>query len=329
MKKITSRRDALAVLGAAAITGLSTRTRAAQDKFPSHPIHIVVTFTPGGTNDTLARLLGPKLTKAWGQPVIVDNRPGANGIIGTEYVAKAAPDGYTILSVSDTHMITPLLYHVPYDAVADFTPVATIAKSELLLVANPSVPANTVSQLVELAKAKPGSLTYGSPGIGNSLHLAGALFAAMTNIRMSHIPYKGAAPVVADLIGGQVKLFFSPPVNVVPYVKSKRLKAIAVSGSKRLASLPEIPTFEESGLPGFDVGIWQGILSPAATPKLVVQKYAQEISNIVQTPDFARSLEKIGMTPLVSTPAEFRHRMAESSRRYQKEIKTAGLTKMD
>ena len=297
----------------------------AQQAYPTKPIHIIVTFAPGGSNDILARLYGPKLNEAWGQPVIVDNRPGANGVNGAVDLVKAAPDGHTLMMHSSTHIITPLLVKVPYDMIKDFAPVSTVCLSEDVLVINPSVPANNVRELIALAKSKPGELNFGSSGSGGSLHLAGELFSILAGIKMQHIPYKGALPVVTDLMGGQVQLFFSPPIVVLPHIKSGKIKALAVSGKHRMDALPQVPTFTEAGLPGFEVAVWQGFFAPAATPKPIIDKLAAEIARITALPDVNKALANQGMEPFVAGPAQFAAMIKADVARWGKTIKTANV----
>jgi len=298
---------------------------AAQQAYPTKPIHIIVTFTPGGTNDILARLFGPKLTESWGQPVIVDNRPGANGIIGAQALVKSPPDGHTMMMHSSTHIINSLLYPVPYDTIKDFAPVATVALSEDVLVVNPSVPANNLHELIALAKSKPGQLNYGSPGIGNSLHLAAELFCSRAGIKMQHVAYKGAAPVVTDLMGGQVQLAFIPPMVVLPQIKSGRVKAIAYTGETRLPGLPQVPTFTESGMPGLDVRTFQGFFVPAHTPKGIIDKLSAEIAKIVAMPDIKEALDRQGMEPFASTPDQFAAMIRAEIAKWGNIIKTANV----
>ena len=297
----------------------------AQQAYPTKPIHIIVTFAPGGLNDILARLLGPKLSEAWGQPVIVDNRPGANGVNGAVDLVKAAPDGHTLMMHSSTHIITPLLVSVPYDTIKDFAPVSTVCLSEDVLVINPSVPANNVRELIALAKSKPGELNFGSSGTGGTLHLAGELFSMQAGIKMQHIPYKGALPVVTDLIGGQLQVFFSPPMVVLSHIKSGKLKALAVSGKARNAALPQVPTFTEAGLPGVELGAWLGLFVPAATPKAIVNKLSVEVAKIVAMPDVNKALAGQGMEPFVSTPEQFAAIIKADVSKWGRIIKTANV----
>jgi len=298
---------------------------AAQQAYPTRPMHIIVLFPPGGSNDIIARLIGPKLTEAWGQPVIVDNRPGGSGVIGTMELVKAPPDGHTMLVASSGLVIAPMMAKVPYDVIRDFAPVATICLTDNVVVIGPAVPANNLREFIALAKANPGKLNFGSSGTGSSLHLAAELFVQTAGIKMQHVPYKGAMPVITDLMGGQVQMFVAPPIVVLPYVSSGRLKALAVSGKARNAALPQVPTFAEAGLPGLKIGGWQGLFVPAATPRAIVDKLAAEIGRIVVSPDINKTLVSQGYLPLVSTPVQFAAMVKEDMVKYANIIKTANI----
>ena len=298
---------------------------AAQQSYPTKPIRFIIPFAPGGSNDALARIFGPKLTESWGQQVIVDFRAGGNTVIGTEALVKSSPDGYSLLLMNMAHVITPLLIATPYDAVKDFAAVATISKSECLLVLHPSVPANTFQEFVALAKVRPGQLNYATSGSGGSTHLATELLSMMTGIRMQHIPYKGAGPAMIDLLGGQVQLAINVPINYIQHVNSGKLKAVAITGESRLSSLPQLPTFAEAGLPGFDVKIWFGFLAPAATPREIVDKLSTEFARILMLPDIKASLASQGMDPLISTPTQFAALMRTDLARFANVVKTANI----
>ena len=296
-----------------------------QVHYPVKPIRWIVPFPPGGSTTIIARLLSQKVTESWGQQVVVDNRGGGNTIIGSEALVRSAPDGYTILQVTSTHVINPSLLPTPYDAVKDFAPIANLVATETLLVATPSLPANNLQELIALAKAKPGQINFGSSGSGTTNHLAMELFAIMAGIRMQHIPYKGAGPGVTDLMGGQIQLFSNNALPLTPLVKSGKIKAIAVSGEKRLRSLPDVPTFTQAGLPGYEVKSWQGLLAPVKTPKAIIDKLSQEIARILQTHDISETLINMGADPLVSTPQEFAALIKRDLVRYAKLIKDANI----
>jgi len=298
---------------------------AAQQDYPNKPIRILVPFPPGGATTILARMAGQKFTDAWTEPAIVDNRPGANGIVGTEALVKSAPDGYTLLLVSSAHVINPILTPTSYDALKDVAPVATLAASESVLVINPSSPANTLQEFIALAKAKPGQLNYGSAGTGNVNHLNTELFSALTGIKMQHIPYKGTGPALTDLMGGQVQSYLAPPTTVIALVKGGKLKAIAMSGETRLSALPQVPTYAEAGLPGFDPKLWFGILAPAGTPKAIIDKLSAEMAKFLATPDFKGQLDSQGLGPFYSTAEQFAALMKNDMATYAKVIKSANI----
>lgn len=298
----------------------------AQQTYPSKPIRMIVPFPPGGSTDPLARMVTQKLAERWGQPVLVENRAGANGIIGTDTVAKAAPDGYTFVVVGSPHVVNPLLIAtLPYDAMKDFEAVATLVSARHVLVLNPSVPANTLQEFIALAKSKPGQLNFSSSGSGNSNHLAGESFNMTTGVRLQHVPYKGAGPAITDLISGQVQLSFQVPISVISHIKSGKLKAIAISGETRSSVLPQVPTFSEAGVPGFELAGWLGILAPAGTPKGIVEKMSAEIGKILVISDIKDKLDSQGMDVLVSTPEQFAALMKADTVRYAKIIKTANI----
>lgn len=299
---------------------------AAQQAYPSKPMHIIVLFPPGGSNDIIARLIGPKLTEAWGQPVIVDNRPGGSGVIGTLELIKAPPDGHTMLVASSGLVIAPLLVtKLPYDTIKDFAPVATICLTDNVVVIGPAVHASNLREFIALAKSNPGKLNFGSAGTGSSLHLAAERFVQTAGIQMQHVPYKGAMPVITDLIGGQVQMFVSPPIVVLPFINAGKLKALAVSGKARNAALPQVPTFAEAGLPGLQIGGWQGFFVPSATPRAIIDKLSAEIGRIVVAPDINKTLVSQGYMPYASTPEQFVAMVKEDMVKYAEIIKTANI----
>ena len=297
----------------------------AQASFPSRPIRFITPYAPGGSTTVMARLVAQHLTERWGQNVIVDNRPGGNTVIGTEIVAKSPPDGYTILLTPITHCILSSLMKTPYDPVKDFAPVAGVAVSPQLLVLHPSVPVNTVPELIALAKSKPGQLTYASSGAGGTSHLAGEVFNMLAGVSTRHIPYKGGGPATIDLIGGHVQMFYSVPLNVIGHVQNGKLKAIAVTGQTRLQALPRIPTFAEAGLPGFDVVTWNGVTAPAGTPRAIVDKMSAEIVAMLATPAVKEKLEAIGTSPMPLTAEQFGAMIKAEIAMYQKVIKAANI----
>ena len=298
----------------------------AQQGYPNKPIRFIVPYAPGGSTSNVARLIGQKLTEAWGQQVIIDNRPGGNTVIGSEALAKSPPDGYTISLAASTHATVPhLLASLPYDPIKDFTPVATLVTTQLVLVLHPSVPANNLQEFIALAKSKPGQLNFASVGTGSSTHLAGELFNNVAGVKMQQVPYKGTAPALTDLIGGQVQLNFDTPITSIPHIKSGKLKAIAITGKTRLAALPQVPTFAEAGLPNYDFQLWMGVLAPAGTPKEIVNKLNTEIAKILTMPDMKEKLVSQGLEPFVSTPDQFAALIKSDMTKFGQVIKTANI----
>jgi len=296
---------------------------AAQEAYPNRAIHFITPFAPGGSTTTVAHLVGEKLTEHWGQPVIVENRPGGNMIIGTDALAKSPPDGYTIMLTSNSHII--MFQSLPYDPIKDFAPVATAYGAEFLMVINAALSANNLQEFIALAKSKPGQLNYGSTGTGGSGHLAMAMFCTLAGVNMQHIPYKGAGPAMIDLMGGQIQMHTNNPLVMIPHIKSGKVKAMAITGERRLAALPQVPTFTEAGLPGLDVKVWFGVLAPAATPKPIIDKLAAEIARIVTLPDIKEKLLSQGLQPIVTTPEQFAALMKADMAKYAKIIKTANI----
>jgi tripartite-type tricarboxylate transporter receptor subunit TctC len=299
-----SKKIMIAFAAAALLGGFPS---AQAQNWPAKPIRFIVPFTPGGGNDTIARLVGQKLSAALGQQVIVDNRAGAGGTIGAEAAARSAPDGYTMfLAGVATHGINPnLRSKLPYDPVKDFQPVSLIASAPLIVVVHPSLPVRNTRELIALAKSKPGQVTYASNGAGGSSHMAVELFNMMTGTKMLHVPYKGLSPALTDLISGQVQVMFSSAVAMLPQVKSGRLRAIAMTGAKRSPALPDVPTVAESGVPGYETGSWYGVVVPAGTPKPIVGRLAQEIAAISKSPEVNQRLVEDAAIPVGSTPDEF------------------------
>lgn len=298
----------------------------AQTAFPTKPIRLVCPFPPGGTTDLVARLVAQKLTEAWGQQVVVDNRPGAGGVIGTEMVAQAAPDGYTVLLGSiTTHAVNPALYKsLKFDPVKDFNPVSLVVSSPQLLAVHPSVPAKSVKEFIALAKAKPGRLNYASAGTGTSPHLTFELFRSMSGIDVVHVPYKGTGPAITDLVGGQVQAMITGVVALMPHVKSSRLRALGVTSMKRVAALPDVPTIAESGVSGFDVSSWFGVFLPARTPRPIVMKMNQEIGRILANPEVRQRLIDQGADPASDTPEEFAAYVKSEMTRWGQVVRNTG-----
>jgi tripartite-type tricarboxylate transporter receptor subunit TctC len=294
--------------------------------YPSKPIRFVVPYPAGGPLDTVARLLGQRVSESTRQPVIVDNKPGAGGNIGADAVAKAAPDGYTILmGAVATHAINPTLYAgIPYDPAKDFIPVTQIASTPNVLVVNPAVPAASVREFIAYAKANPGKLNFGSGSTGSAGHLAGELFKTMAGIEMTHVPYKGAAPAMNDLIGGRIQLMFDNLASSLAQVRAGKVRALAVTTAKRSALAPELPTIAESGLPGFDINTWFGIFLPAGTPPAIVERLHAEFTEALAAPDIREKMLDLGAEPVGSTPADFAAYIRSESGKYARLIKASG-----
>jgi tripartite-type tricarboxylate transporter receptor subunit TctC len=304
----------------------ATATGAFAADYPNKPIRLVVPFSAAGTTDFLARAIAQKLGTNMGTTVIVDNRPGAGGNIGSDIVAKADPDGYTLLlGTVGTHAINASLYKkMPYDTVKDFAPITLVASVPNIVVVHPSVPAKSIKELLALAKAKPGNLTFASSGNGSSIHLSGELFKSMAGVDMLHVPYKGSGPAVADLVGGQVNLMFDNMPSSLPHVKSGRLRAIAVTGAKRSPAVPDLPTIAESGVPGYDSVAWFGVLAPAGTPPAIVKKLNAEIIKVLKSPDVAQRLSSQGAEPAYNTPEQFSAYIKTEMGKWAKVVKASG-----
>jgi len=318
-----ARRNAFAVIAAAAISLVSS---AALAQYPTKPIRVVVPFPAGGTTDILARAASQKMSEAWGQPVIVDNRPGAGGNIGAELVAKSANDGYTLLmGTVGTHAINTALYSkMPYDHVKDFVPIVLVAGVPNVLVIHPSVPANSVQELIAYGKANPGKLNFASSGAGTSIHLAGELFKVSTGVQMQHVPYKGSAPALTDLMGGQVQLMFDNLPSALPHIKSGKLKALAVTSAKRAPALPDVPTIAETGVAGFEASSWFGLLAPTGTPREVIVKVNAEVAKWLASPDAREKLTAAGANAAGGSPEDFAAHIAAETSKWAKVVKESG-----
>src|SRR6266567_3154706 len=294
--------------------------------YPTRPIRLVVPFPPGGTTDILARAAAQKLTESMGQSVIVDNRPGAAGNIGSDIVAKSAPDGYTLLMCTvSTHAINPNLYaKIPYDHINDFAPVVLVAAVPNVLEVNPSLPVHTVADLIKLAKSKPGAINFASSGNGTSIHLSGELFKTMAGVDMTHVPYKGSAPALTDLIAGQVQVMFDNLPSSLQQIKAGKLRAIAVTSGKRAPALPDIPTIAESGLPGFEATSWFGVMAPAGTPASVVTRLNSEINKWLQSPEAREQLLAQGAEAAGGTSEQFAAHIRAETDTWAKVVKASG-----
>jgi tripartite-type tricarboxylate transporter receptor subunit TctC len=298
-------------------------------QYPVKSIRMVVAVAAAGPTDVLARMIGQKLTETWGQQVIVDNRPGGAQAVGAEIVAKSPPDGYTLLMGTNTFAVNPALFKkLPYDTERDFASITLVAEVPLLLTVHPGVPATTLKELIAVAKARPGQLNYASSGSSSSLRLAAELMRSMAGIDIVHVPYKGSAPAMTDLIGGQVQLMFANPLIVLPHVKAARLRALAITSAKRSASasLRELPTMSEAGLPGYSAGSWFGLMAPRQTPKPVVDKLHAEVVRILRTPEVGARLETEGAIAVGNTPEEFSAYIAGEMKKWEKVVRATGIT---
>lgn len=294
--------------------------------YPTKPIRIVVPFPPGGPADILARTIGQNITESWGQQVVIDNRSGAGGNVGSDIVAKALPDGYTLLmGFVGTHAINASLYrNMPFDHVKDFQPVGQVAMVTIILVVHPSVPANSVKELITLAKSRAGELTFGSPGNGTPQHLAGELFNTMAGVKMVHVPYKGAVLALNDLLGGRLSLIFSSMPPALPHVKTGKLRALGVTSATRSPAVPDVPTIAQSGLPGYEVINWYGVLAPAGTPKEVVAKLNAEIIKILKMSEVKERLAAQGAETFSSTPEQFAAYIKKETEKWATVVKYSG-----
>lgn len=316
----------LACISAFALAALSTSALSQNAvSYPERPIRIIVPFAPGGGLDITTRLIGQKLTAKWGQNVVTDSRPGAATILGTEIASKATPDGYTILMITTTFAINPGLYpKLPYDPLRDFTPVTQLNSQPNVIVVAPSFAAQSVKDLVALAKAKPGELTFATPGAGSSPHLSAEMLQRAAGINMIHVPYKGIPPAVTDVLGGRVTMLFTSTLSAAPHIKSGRMRAIALTSAKRQASMPDLPTVGET-IPGYSADAFQGMVAPAGVPQAIVNKLSAEVARIVKSPDVAQIFLLDGAEAVGSTPKEFAVFLKAEMQKWSKVIKEAGI----
>ena len=295
-------------------------------EYPTKPIRWIIPYPPGGTSDFLARLIGQKITESWKQIVLIDNRSGANGNIGTEAAARAPADGYTMLLVASTFAMNPAVYpNLPFDSERDFAAVTMLLWQPYLLSVHPSLPVTSVKQLVALAKARPGAIDYSSGGVGNATHIAAERFAAMVGVKLNHVPYRGVGLSIPALLTGEVQLTMASSVAVQPYVKSGRIRILGVTGSKRVPSLPDVPTVAEAGVPGFEEGNWQAVLVPSRTPRPVVNKLNQELVRIVRTPDVSEQILRVGANVIANSPDESAATIKADLKKYAVVIKALNI----
>jgi tripartite-type tricarboxylate transporter receptor subunit TctC len=315
-----------ALLALVLLASLMVPTSAGAQSYPNRPVRLVVPFPPGGPADALGRVLADQLNKTWGQPVIIENRGGAGGNLGAEVVARAAPDGYTLLLNASSHVINASLYErLPYDPIKDFTPVSEVASYMLVLVVHPSVAATSLKEFVALAKSTQDGLSVANAGLGTPTHLAAVLFAQAADVNLVHVPYRGAAPASTDLIAGQVPAMFNNPVNAVPQVKSNNLRALAATGSKRLSLLPDVPTIAESGYPGFETRTWYGLFGPAGLPAEIVRKLHADVERALRIPEVANGLIVQGWDITASPPEQFSVVLQSELDRWTAVVKRAGI----
>jgi tripartite-type tricarboxylate transporter receptor subunit TctC len=313
---------------AAVIVALTTVSAFAQgETYPVKPVRFMLGQAPGGATDIVGRMVAQKMTEVLGQNVIIENRTGAAGSIAANLVAKSPPDGYTMLLVSSSYSINPSLYaSLPFDPQKDLVPVTLLAEAPFLLVVHPSLPAKSVRELIGLAKAKPGTLNYGSGGNGSSGHLAGALFENLAGIKLVHVPYKGAGPALVDAVAGQIDMLFGSVLSSMSYVKQQRLRVLAVTSAKRSSALPQVPTVAEAGVPGYSTTTWYGVLAPAGTRDTVIERVSAAARKAVSSPDLRSRLMTDGAEPEGSSPAEFQKHLASEMAKWRKVVKAAGVT---
>lgn len=313
-------------ISAIALAALSTGAFS-QDaaKYPGRPIRVIVPFAPGGGLDISTRLIGQKLTEKWGQNIVVDTRPGAATIVGTEIASKAAPDGYTLLMVTTTFAINPgLRSKLPYDPLKDFTPVTQLNSQPNVIVVAPSFPGKSVKDLIAAAKAKPGELTFASPGAGSAPHLSAEMFQRQAGVNMIHVPYKGIPPAVTDVLGGRVAMLFTTTISAAPHITAGKLRAVAITSAKRQSSMPDVPTVGET-LPGYRAEAFQGMVAPAGVSQAIVNKLSAEVARIVRSPEVAQRFQVDGAEPVGSTPKEFAAFLKTEMQKWSKVIRDAGI----
>jgi tripartite-type tricarboxylate transporter receptor subunit TctC len=308
---------------AAAMLGVSPAAIAQQ--YPTKPVRIIVPFAPGGGSDFIARFVAQRLTDALGKQVIVENKPGAGGVLGIEQGIKAAPDGYTLTLIASSYTVNPSVYKLNFDPVNDITPIIQMSQGPLLIVVPPSLPVKNTKELIALAKSKPGQVNFASSGQGSVIHLATELFDSMAGIKMNHIPYKGTGPALTDTIGGQTDVFFSSTATAMPHVQSGKLRPIAVTTAKRIAALPEVPTVAESGVSGYEVVLWHGLIGPKGLPRPIVERINGEVTKVLQIKQTAEQLRSDGVAPAGGTPEQFHAQIRKEIGIWRKVAAAAGV----
>lgn len=321
--KLPNRRQIIGLAAAA----MSLPALAQTSSFPQRPVRIVVPYTTGGSNDVIARLLAQQLQEAWGQPVVVENKPGAAGNIGASDIAKSAPDGHSLLltNINIVSMNPGLIANMPFDPQKDFAPISLLGTTALALVVHPSVPANNVRELIDLARKGPGRLNYASSGNGSPQHMSAEMFKAMTKTSLTHIPYRGAAPAVNDLLAGQVQVTVGVVNQLIPHIRAGKLKALGVTTRKRLAQMPDVPTLDEAGVQGYESEIWLGLAAPAGTPPAIIEQINQAVRKAMASADVVSKLQSQGIDVMVSSPDQMRQRGLEDLKRWGDIIRTAGI----
>lgn len=316
----------LLLILAAAVAASAAIAQAPATDWPTKVVKIIVGYPPGGPNDIIARATGQKISVAVGQPVIVENRPGASGTIGSDFVAKSPADGHTLIMNATTHSMVNALYEkLPFDADKDFTPITLVGESTLVLVVRQDQPAKNLAELLASGRTEASKLSFASTGAGSSPHLAGEMLRQLSKANLIHVPYKGSAPAMTDLLGGQVTMMFEPLPSALPHIKSGKLRPVGVTSVKRIRELPDVPTMAESGLPGFDITVWWGLFGPANMPPAVVQKIASTVNSNLAAPDIREKFDTLGITPVGTTPAEFRGVLQKDIAKYGKVIREGGI----
>ena len=294
-------------------------------QYPTKPVRIIVPFAPGGGSDFIARFMAQRLTETLGSQVIVENKPGAGGVLGIEAGVKSAPDGYNLTLIASSYTVNPSIYKLNFDPYADITPIIQISQGPLLVVVNPALPVKNIKELIALAKAKPGEVTFASSGQGSVIHLATELFDSMAKVKMNHIPYKGTGPALTDTLAGQTNVFFSSTANAMPHVKGGKLRAVAVTTAKRIPALPDVPTVAESGVPGYDVVLWHGLIGPKGLPRAIVDRVNGEVTKSLKLQQTAEQLQNDGVAPAGGTPEQFAAQIKKEIGVWRKVAADAGV----
>ncbi len=314
----------LGTLFAALVFAAATVPALAQN-YPAKPVRIIVPFAPGGGSDFIGRFIAQRLTDSFGKQVIVENKPGAGGVLGIEQGVKSAPDGYTLVLIASSYTVNPAIYKLSFDPVGDITPIIQLSQGPLLVVVRPSLPAKNLKELIALAKSKPGQINFASSGQGSVIHLATELFDTMAGVKMNHIPYKGTGPALTDTIGGQTDVFFSSTATAMPHVQAGKLRALAVTTAKRIPALPDVPTVAEAGVPGYDVVLWHGLIGPKGMPKEIVARVNAEATKALKLKETAQQLQNDGVAPAGGTPEEFGATIKKEIAMWRKVVTDAGV----